>query len=1337
MNSQSNEAVADHQGLEMMAAAGYQPDAGVRLLETLFRGHESPQMNVLLDSARAAAQAHHHEGVRLILAQAQAENIKRLDPAARERSEQELDPSLKLTVAPRIAPPPATKEQAECDDKAVRLARAFLKEEPLKSGWGGPVPRDYNLVSDTVSRFEGATPRQGALAMLAVIDDLRQAPGPAQAKGDAFLLAYLSLQDRVPGKTLQFDGLEERHKVRDFLLGCSVGGWKAEPLLDKMVVGENNFSHRHNLVQLVKAPDFQEIASPLYLLSSAWKGLVDRLPTLEDKRSSQFYYAADLAEEVAKRADKGEQAPLDTPLKASVLRFLKEAGMRPELVDSLKSYRELQLERFLKAEPDVRAAAEPIARTYEAFRVDAVQQAMQQDGPTACEGLDAYNDSLEELPTGDREREQLRPAWLTFANRAMRELDPAVGKLSLSARHELMGELVPCLGQAPDHKMRDFLFTLCPVGTSLPRQGARGETYRALSQSLEGLSKEQLFRLTEDDSSLKACMQPLSEAASRMLGKSVTESECLSLTYEKDLRGFFDQDVHKRDREAESTGRAIMQRWANQVIAPLTLLGSNARLRSEMLDKLDHSDVQRLLAGVDKVLGDQEKSPYDSLWTIFGLGQPGLNRDARLFLLDGVARTREQLGGLDGWTKAMGTVLGGARTSPGDLLDGHQKLRSDLSGYLERELGSLPPDQLGERLKNPAIRDFLLPEAEAGMLSRLALKGGLDRQQLAAANRQLEKDFSISKRPTVERRFREMVAEGARLQPNELDAIFPPDKRTFSDRAALLQKEVRGLSALVSAAWTRPVEDQLATVDYLMGRRSELPDYLSGMEADLEGKSTRVTLTPLMEEARAAMQRADLGLRTLVAGSFLGGPNSFFARPEGRAELVEHLMGDVRPERRDLARELAHALIEAHGTNAAVAAGFALAQPPGEKGSEGELLSNLMDAYGVPGVKFKQYLAFTSQMQEYSQVFEEAQDHALPLSYLEGVRLAEHHLGKEWPAHWKLEGIKGSGSVNVALRILDERDGKHKILTLPRENVDQTAGYDFMRLRNFLETLTKTPENRERYGFLLGLLQVIEPSVGLEFDRQNAAEMQKAVQPLYNREVNGWKVRTVSVLEQHGDAILMDEAPGSTARKVLESDPATYRSAMGALAEVERDVLLGVDQSGKARPVPLHANPDFHDGQVLIDPVTRTVTLLDFGQAVPISNERRDYGVDLLSILSGARKPEVAARMLSERSGVAIRAEEVAPLIGGREPMDGFVRLLGMMNVKGAQVPQDVVHWILAVNRQRKLGAKMGRPVDGELRTTIVGRKLGASLETTNLVVHAQRSLTQLTRSLTGWWPDF
>jgi len=169
------------------------------------------------------------------------------------------------------------------------------------------------------------------------------------------------------------------------------------------------------------------------------------------------------------------------------------------------------------------------------------------------------------------------------------------------------------------------------------------------------------------------------------------------------------------------------------------------------------------------------------------------------------------------------------------------------------------------------------------------------------------------------------------------------------------------------------------------------------------------------------------------------------------------------------------------------------------------------------------------------------------------------------------------------------------------------------------------------------------------------------------------------------------------------------------MGTVEMDALLGIDQNGHANPVPLHANPDFHDGQVLIDPATRSCTILDFGQAVPITNEQRDYAIDVLRVIAKAQKPADSVKLL-QKYDPQMTIGTLQPLLESDERMDIFVHLLSKLNEQGTKVPISVVHWVMAMNRQLALGEKTGQNTQGVVRNLLLVKKLGGSLKTYNRV---------------------
>ncbi|MGZ3805389.1 MAG: hypothetical protein ACXVB4_14330, partial [Pseudobdellovibrionaceae bacterium] len=205
-----------------------------------------------------------------------------------------------------------------------------------------------------------------------------------------------------------------------------------------------------------------------------------------------------------------------------------------------------------------------------------------------------------------------------------------------------------------------------------------------------------------------------------------------------------------------------------------------------------------------------------------------------------------------------------------------------------------------------------------------------------------------------------------------------------------------------------------------------------------------------------------------------------------------------------------------------------------------------------------------------------------------------------------------------------------------------------------------------------------------------------------------------------GMAIWMEKAQGKGARKILKTDPATYESAMRAFMQVEYGILRGVNQTGNWLPLALEANPDIHDGQIMIDVPTNTVTVLDFGQAVEISNQEREFALDLLAIISKAESLDSIERIVQKYSQsiqnrkVKLNRDELAKILKSDERMDIFVHLLAQLQRAGFEVPLPTVHWVLAANRLVKLGEKVRLSPESSLKWLIGMRKVGLPLAVFN-----------------------
>ena len=138
---------------------------------------------------------------------------------------------------------------------------------------------------------------------------------------------------------------------------------------------------------------------------------------------------------------------------------------------------------------------------------------------------------------------------------------------------------------------------------------------------------------------------------------------------------------------------------------------------------------------------------------------------------------------------------------------------------------------------------------------------------------------------------------------------------------------------------------------------------------------------------------------------------------------------------------------------------------------------------------------------------------------------------------------------------------------------------------------------------------------------------------------------------------------------------------------------------------------------MLIDKDNKSVTILDFGQAVPITNEDRVGGLDLMTIIGKADSPKNAAKRLNKRyfpDNPVITPELIEPILEREDRMDCFIHLLSTLARNGAEVPISSVHWVLGMNRQIALAEKIGDPIDGAVRNMVLNHKAGLPLSTFN-----------------------
>lgn len=787
------------------------------------------------------------------------------------------------------------------------------------------------------------------------------------------------------------------------------------------------------------------------------------------------------------------------------------------------------------------------------------------------------------------------------------------------------------------------------------------------------------------------------------------------------------RELKREKAQWKATLEFAAGRQSASVLVPLTAVGSDPDALRQFAGTVKPAGYQALLQDAEEALENARV-----LRTLGGAksGREHVNTQAGLTMMTGWLQVQDQVKDLDAWYDLTRRTV--EFCSPVLEMNGHREL---LGRALERRLESLDPTQQQRWLRKPHVSHLLSQDRLEEILVGEVRPTEGTRNDLAERISKLDGEFELStRRPQLFSALRDRISEKAKLQPQEIDSVFPKDVRSPVQVAESLAPIIKGLSGLLTLTREQPAKTQLDTIEYLMGQSKEFPAFLEQIDETQGFLPARAVISQVREE----LSQADRGKRLLVANAFLAGPSGLLRQEGGRETLLDHFLSGVREQERGLVSRMAVGILSAQGEADSLAVAALLSQKPGNgrEVTEAEMLSSFFDAYGVPGIKMKQYFAFTTKAESHQEAFAGAQDNATPVSHYQALELLRDRFGGEWPEHLKVQGVLGNGSVNVAVKLFNDKTGRIEIASVNRRDIQEATEYDFERFTNLIKTLTKSPEGEEKFGFVLGLMKLVKDSVDLEFDREAALKLQKTAFKTYDHHYDGWHVRSIDAYRADHQSLFMEQAKGVTARKLKKSDPELYKQAMTAMHKAEMSILRGQPEQGDILPRALFANPDFHDGQVLVDPETKEVTILDFGQAIPITVEERKTALDLLTVFAKGDSAQAAVKRLNKRffgKEKALRKADLEPVLEGKEMMGRFIQLLSLISRKGGKVPLSSVNWIMGINRQISLGKKLGLPVESQLKTMVASHKLGLGLGTANTLNAVARSLTRLGAALTGW----
>ena len=1343
VDSREWQGAADRAAIARISKAGFNPKGALKALNTLYK--KTPIDYPADDLERgltAAAHGHEHEGMRIGMVQAEVESYVRRGEVTAAQDLTPLPGSLDIDAPAGYekAVQNTAAYQRDYENLAMKLA---TDETPAWMFRDGVPPKEMGTI-----KLAGGTPEDKSAALLMAVEKLNQTSDRTpQQKVDGFLRLLVALRfETLPEEPFSKEILGT---INEFLSKESAN-WDAGKFMNSLVRNRKTLQ-KSFISTVVFNENFQNMARNALpglaaSLPDAWvsnrsKGkvqpediqkLIERnhsdgrhdwaLASRIDKASLNYVKGLDAQALAQEKSDYGASKAMvlsndllgmTEPTPEFQLQ-LREAGQ--DLVDASAVERENQARLRLRppfAEPkQLYGYLNELGKseTWKSFSPE-----FQSELPSLLSDLATLTDSQPGMLYSE-----LRPGALD------ENLEKRVAELATQADGQ---DAMKFLSRHIQHNRR--------VRGASPRRAWLGEAAKALAAQpdlvaqLETPDRSQhsalIAKTLVDGYNLKPEDLPDTGTASlKALNERVKAGEFAPKRENYTSDSAYDravQQYRKRQNDMDEVLSLVAPLESRLVLGKMALLGHNTEVSEAAAEKLDLNSFTRVLKGAEEAV--------DRAQTLTALTNnedtEHVGADTGAFLMDGFLKVQDQVEKLEQWhdlaSRSIDFSNGGLEARVGTK----RRLADNLFGRLE----NLEAKELREWLGKDKVLEILNPAQASDLLVKVVgdqAAPGADLNQLAKTVEKLDQKYKLNEEhPVAYLEMRDKLTENAKLQPSNVDDVFPKIERGVTDTTAAYKEQARALSSVLAVARERSAQEQIDTIEYLMGRQDNMPPYL---EEAAEAQSF-APLSQSLQTTRQDLLDADNQTRVMIANSFLAGPSGILRTEEGKQTVINHFLKNLHPDNRDLGQKIARGVLYSHGEADTLAVAYILGQKPEElkegqekgKLDEATILNRLFDAYGVPGIKMKQYLAFTAEFKDFKDAFENSQDAAMPLNYYQVLKLVQKRFGDEWPQDLKIDRVLGSGSVNVAIRYTDEKSGKREVVSLGREDIEETTRYDFDRFNKFIEELTRTPEDRETFGYVLGLMNLIKTSVELEFEKEQAMNVQKMAYGAYQHKIDGWTVRSIDAYKVENLGLFMQEAKGKTARKIYIRDKELYKDAMQAMAKAEFGILKGQDHKNNWWPKPLFANPDFHDGQVMISEEDKTVTILDFGQAVPIDNEDRKAGLDLLTIIGKADSPKRAAKRLNKRyfnKEDVLTAEDMAPIMEREDRMDCFIHLLSAISRKGAEVPLSTVHWVLGINRQMALGEKIGKPIDNEIRNIVITHKVKLPLGAYN-TAHATK----------------
>jgi hypothetical protein len=658
-------------------------------------------------------------------------------------------------------------------------------------------------------------------------------------------------------------------------------------------------------------------------------------------------------------------------------------------------------------------------------------------------------------------------------------------------------------------------------------------------------------------------------------------------------------------------------------------------------------------------------------------------------LLSAFANLEENYSSFQEWVETLSFILNLNK----DTLFAAPDLRRDLERSFLKRLAPISAVERVNLLENKQIFQLLSSSSKVALFMdhlRSQVQGRNIPKKLMTEVQKINERFELqAKFPQIYLEFANRTVKEFKIQPNTIAGVFPEIKEDLLETVYSHGGHIRVMSALAALVRTRNFDEQWTTIDYLLGRSTEIPKYIQEASA----KTSKYNFLEMVQSTRDALVSHAPTTRAVAVSTLIAGQGGLGASPKGHEYVINKLLDKLAPQIRPIAKSLARALIRAESPSEALAvASMVAAKDDGKNASnelnEGVILRNLFESYGVPGKKLGQYMAFVEMLGEYSHHLVSLQDSASPLSDFALIRLLNKRYGADWPSHYIVLNAEGFGTVRIAMRVLNLETMQEEVLNFLRDEIELATEDDFRRFNQFTVELIKDEYGGHQFDYLVGLSKIIQRSVSLEFDANHTFDMLKVGPKYYQNSIGGWTIRIVKANSNRNGDIFMEFARGITARALLAKDPTLYKETMSYVSDHEMHLLTSEIPPDQKVPV----NPDFHDGQVFIEPVEKLITIIDPGQAEFMIESQRLFAVQLLGIISSAFSPSSAAQKLNSFFGkIVTDASSIGRILqaANGNKMDAFIKIISDLELRGASLPGPVIDWVWAADKQVKLGQKI------------------------------------------------